>query len=200
MHKQEFLAALRNALSGLPQNELEERLTFYEEMIDDRMEEGIPEAQAVAGIGTVDEIRAQVIAEIPLQRLVKEKVKPKRSLRAWEIMLIVLGFPVWGPLLIAAGAIVFSLYLVAWALILSLWAVEVSLWAAVLTGLAAAAVHVIKGAIPPALMLLGAAIFAAGLSIFLFFGCLAASRSLVRLTRNAGIALKSVLIRKENET
>ena len=200
MHKQEFLAALRNALSGLPQNELEERLTFYEEMIDDRMEEGIPEVQAVAGIGTVDEIRAQVIAEIPLQRLVKEKVKPKRSLRAWEIVLIVLGFPVWGPLLIAAGAIVISLYLVAWALILSLWAVEVSLWAAVLTGLAAAAVQGIKGAIPSALMLLGAAILAAGLSIFMFCGCLAASRGLVRLTRNAGIALKSVLIRKENET
>ena len=39
MNKQEFLMRLREGLSGLPQNEIEERLTFYSEMIDDRIEE-----------------------------------------------------------------------------------------------------------------------------------------------------------------
>ena len=39
MTKQEFLAELRRGLSGLPQNDIEERLNFYSEMIDDRMEE-----------------------------------------------------------------------------------------------------------------------------------------------------------------
>ncbi len=41
MTKQEFIAELRKGLSGLPKKELEERLTFYSEMIDDRMEEGL---------------------------------------------------------------------------------------------------------------------------------------------------------------
>lgn len=41
MSKQEFLAELRKALSGLPQGDIEDRLTFYSEMIDDRMEEGL---------------------------------------------------------------------------------------------------------------------------------------------------------------
>ena len=45
MRKQEFLAQLRKALSGLPQDEIEERLTFYGEMIDDRMEEGLSEEE-----------------------------------------------------------------------------------------------------------------------------------------------------------
>ena len=47
MNKQEFLAQLRKGLSGLPKEDIDERLTFYSEMIDDRMEDGIPEETAV---------------------------------------------------------------------------------------------------------------------------------------------------------
>ena len=62
MHKQEFLEQLGQALSGLPEQDRKERLAFYGEMIDDRLEEGIPEEEAVSGIGTPGEIAAQVIA------------------------------------------------------------------------------------------------------------------------------------------
>ena len=41
MSKQAFLARLRKELSGLPKDDIEERLAFYEEMIDDRTEEGL---------------------------------------------------------------------------------------------------------------------------------------------------------------
>lgn len=37
MRKWEFLSTLKNRLSGLPKQEVEERLNFYSEMIDDRM-------------------------------------------------------------------------------------------------------------------------------------------------------------------
>ena len=47
MNKQEFLARLQKGLSGLPGEEIEEHLAFYSEMIDDRMEDGIPEETAV---------------------------------------------------------------------------------------------------------------------------------------------------------
>lgn len=47
MNKQEFLVKLRKGLSGLPKEDIEERLTFYSEMIDDRMEEGLSEEEAV---------------------------------------------------------------------------------------------------------------------------------------------------------
>ena len=95
MNKQEFLSELRSVLSGLPQDDIEERIAFYGEMIDDRMEEGLTEEEAVAEAGNINEIKTQIVADIPLQKLVKEKVKPKRALRGWEIVLIVLGFPVW---------------------------------------------------------------------------------------------------------
>ena len=40
MCKQDFLNALEAKLSGLPKKDIEERLNFYEEIIDDRIEEG----------------------------------------------------------------------------------------------------------------------------------------------------------------
>ncbi len=43
MNKQAFLTQLRKGLSGLPQEDIEERLAFYSEMIDDRIEEGLSE-------------------------------------------------------------------------------------------------------------------------------------------------------------
>ena len=73
-------------------------------MIDDRMEDGISEEEAVEGIGTVDQIYEQIMSDMPLVKLVKEKVKPKRKLKAWEIVLLTLGSPVWIPL----GATIFS--------------------------------------------------------------------------------------------
>ena len=56
MDKAQFLDELKKRLAGLPQSDLEERLQFYGEMIDDRVEDGLTEAEAVAGIGSVDEI------------------------------------------------------------------------------------------------------------------------------------------------
>ena len=50
MNKEKFLDALRRRLSGLPQEDIDERIAFYEEMIDDRMEEGLSEEEATATI------------------------------------------------------------------------------------------------------------------------------------------------------
>ena len=110
MTKIQFLMSLHNKLSGLPQNEIEERLNFYSEMIEDRIEEGIPEAEAVAQIGTVDEIAEQIVADIPLTKIAKGKIKPKRRIKAWEIVLLILGAPLWLSVLIAIFAVIFSFY------------------------------------------------------------------------------------------
>lgn len=63
MNKHEFAAALRRELSALPHDEMTEQLNFYSEMIDDRMEEGMTEEEAVAGIGSVEGIAAVILAD-----------------------------------------------------------------------------------------------------------------------------------------
>ena len=197
MNKTDFSAELRKALSALPQDDIEERVSFYEEMIADRIEEGATEEEAIASLGNVNDVASQIIAEVPLTKLVKEKIKPKRPFRAWEIVLVLLGAPLWLPLIIAAGAVVLSLYVSVWAIIITLWAVEVSLWACVPGGLAASVTYFIRGNALTGIAMLGAAFLCAGLSCFGFYGCLAASKGILRLTKKAVSGLKSRLAGKE---
>ena len=56
MTKQNFLDKLRTKLKALPKKEVEECLSFYSEMIDDRIEEGLSECDAVSAIGDVNKI------------------------------------------------------------------------------------------------------------------------------------------------
>lgn len=198
MDKQEFLASLEARLSGLPQDEIGERLAFYGEMIDDRMEEGLPEEDAVSGIGTVDEIVSQIVAEVPFTKIVREKVKPKRARKAWEILLLVLGSPLWIPLCLAVLAVIFAAYVVVWSLIVSLWAIEVSFAACSLAGIFAAVIFLIRGDAAAGIAVLGAGAFFAGLSIFLFFGCKQATGSILRLTKKIALGVKSLFIGKED--
>lgn len=196
MNKQIFFSELRARLSGLPQEDIEERLGFYEEMIDDRMEEGCTEEEAVAAIGSTDEIVSQILADYPLSKLVKEKVKPKRKLRAWEIVLLVVGSPIWLSLLIAAFAVVFSLYVVLWSLIITLWAIEISFAATALAGAVSAVVLAFQGQGLLGLALFGAGLLFAGLAIFLFFGCVAASKGVILLTKKMVLGTKTLIIGK----
>ena len=110
MKKQEFLKKLRIKLSGLPSDEIEGRLEFYSEMIDDRIEEGVSEELAVGDIGDINDIAAQILSEIPLRKIVREKFKQQRKLETWKTVLLIMGFPVWLPLLISAVAVVFSIF------------------------------------------------------------------------------------------
>lgn len=197
MLKQDFLSALREGLKGLPEKDIEERITFYGEMIDDRIEEGLSEEEAVNEIGTVDAVVQQIVAETPLTRIVGEKIKTKRRMRAWEIVLIVLGFPIWFSLLAAAGAVLLSLYIVLWVLVLVLWVIEIAFWVGAIALIVAGVGLLISGETPAELCALGAALLLAGLSIFLFFGCIAACKGAVKLTKKIAIGVKNLFVGKE---
>ena len=198
MTKQEFLARLQAGLAGLPQDDIAERLAFYGEMIDDRMEDGLPEEAAVAQVGDVDGIIQQIIQETPITKLVKERVKPKREMKAWEIVLLVLGAPLWIPLLIAALAIVLSIYVVIWSVVLSLWAVELSLALSAVACIGAGFVFGIQGDVTQCAAAFGAGFVLAGVSILLFFGCLAASKGTIIATKKVTLWIKSLFIKKED--
>ena len=198
MSKQEFLAELKAKLSGLPQQEARERLDFYSEMIDDRIEEGQTEEVAVLSIGSVDEIAEQIIAEIPFSKIAKERIKPKRQIRAWEIVLLALGSPIWLSLAIAAIAVVISLYAVLWSLVGCVWAVFASLAACGLAGVVMGAAFAVVGYGVSGLFLIGAGIILAGLSIFLFLGCMSATKGIVWITKQIALGIKKCFIKKED--
>lgn len=202
MTKREFLSRLNEGLSGLPQEDAAGRLAFYSEMIDDRIEDGLSEEEAVAGIGPVEKIVAQIIEETPLTTLAKEKLRPKRRLRVWEIVLLVLGSPLWLSLLLAAFAVVLTVYLAIWVLVLSLWIVDLAFFAAFLGGLIAGVLFFTGSGILSGLPVLGAGLVFAGLSIFLFFLCKETTKCAAVLTEKIGSKIKSSFKgrRTQNET
>lgn len=197
MNKQQFITSLRKRLAGLPSSEVEERIDFYSEMIDDRVEDGISEEEAVSEIGSVDDIAEQIAADIPLVKIAKEKIKSKKRLGALEIVLLALGSPIWLSLLIAAFAVFFSIWVVLWSVVISLWSVFVSLAACALGGVAACPIIIVSGNDPAGITMLAAGMLCAGLSIFAFYGCKAATKGVLILTKKIAVWIKNCFIKKE---
>ena len=168
MTKKEFLDRLREKLAGLPREDTEERLLFYGEMIDDRMEEGIGEEEAVAGIGPVDWIASQIISDIPFSRLIGDKSVPARRLKVWEIVLLALGSPVWIPLAAAAIVLIAALLIVLISLSVCLWAVFAASAGSTLMGCVWGAVLITQGGVWAGIASIGAGTACAGLSLMLF--------------------------------
>ena len=200
MKRLEFILALHEKLSCLPQDDMEERLAFYNEMIDDRMEDGLSEEEAVAQIGNVDEIVSQILADTPLSKLVKEKIKPKKRRKVWQIVLLAVGSPLWVSLLIAAFAVAISLYAVLWVMVICLWAIFASVAACVLGGIAGGVLFAGNGNVLPGIAIIGAAIVCAGLSIFLFYGCKAATKGTALLTKKIILGIKHCFVKKEGKS
>lgn len=123
MDKEVFLQTLRAEISGLPQEDAQRSLEFYREAIEDRIEGGLTEEEAVEALGPVEEITEQILSEMPLPKLIRAKVSPGRSLRTWEIVLLILGSPVWFSLMLAAAAVALALYLIIWSLLIAIYAV-----------------------------------------------------------------------------
>ena len=206
MTKLEFLDKLQAGLLGLTESDAQERLNFYSEMIDDRMEEGLSEEQAVAQVGDVQVIVANILAEIPqnapvqadaevVKQVIAKVEKPthhqatpkkeeKKHMETWQIILLILGFPLWLPLLIAAFAVVISL-------LAALWSVVGTLWGALFGTLAGCGIGVtllglgcmIAGKWVVGTALFGAGLACAGLAVFAFFACIYTTKGAAWLTK-----------------
>lgn len=193
MNKEEFLSALEDSLRGLSREDKLERLAFYSEAIDDRLEDGLTEAEAVAHMGSVESIAAQILNELPRQRPAKEK----RRLGVLEILLLIFGSPVWISLLAAGFAVAVSLYAAIWAIVVCLWAAFVSVAVCAVAGVLGLILYCTFGNVLGGLMILAAGLFCAGLSVFLFYGCKYATIGTAILTKKSAIWLIRLFIRKE---
>ena len=86
-------------------------------------------------------------------------------------LLLILGFPLWFPLLAAAFAVVLSLYITLLVLIVSLFAVFISLLVCGLfAGVGIGLFFSFTGNELTGIALIGAGLFCIGLSIFAFYG------------------------------
>ena len=169
MRKTEFLALLRQKLRQLPPKDVEETLEYYNEMIDDYVESGCSPDEAVAKMGSVDNIAAQILAGTQNFAFEGEKTgKEKKS--GLVIVLLILGFPVWFPLLAAAFSILISVAVVIATLTFVVpWVLVISFGASALGLLATAPFAFIGGGFPEAILTFGTILVLTALCIFSFY-------------------------------
>ncbi len=195
MTKSEFLQEVRDKLRGLSEADIERSLDFYREMIDDRMEDGMTEQEAVSAMGSADDVARDILMDTPLPKLVKAKTAAKqRKWRAWEIVLLVLGAPVWVSLLIAAVAVLFAVYMAIWSVVIALWATVVVLGASAIGLLIPFAVQVAGGAPAVAFVFFGTSLMLAALCLGGIPLCFILTRGMAKLSILIVRGIKSLII------
>ena len=196
MNREEFLMAVAARLEGFPEADIKKSLDYYREMIDDRIEDGMGEEEAVAAMGSPEEAAAQILEETPLPKLVKARLKPSRALRAWEIVLLVLGSPIWLPLVLACSIVLLTVYLI---LLLLVFMLYVFVFSCGVTGIVSVPLFftmLFTGKFYQAALTLGTGCVFAGLAILLFILSKQATVWVLALLRLMARAIKRMFIRK----
>ncbi len=198
MNKAQFCSALRRQLQQLPADAVEEYIENFCELIQDRMEEGLSEEEAVATLAPPEKIAEDILLETPISTLVRTKIRGRGAARmgAGTIVLLILGSPIWLPLLLVAGVVVLSVYIVLWVLIGCLYLMIG------ICGLGGVGTIVFfplffSRGLTTGLYNLGFGLFFLGLALLLLFPVHDAARGCVRASACFGRWLKRRLIRKE---
>ena len=144
----------------------------------------------------LEEIVKQILNETPRPpQVVKPAGKQKSAkdnTKTWMIVLLVLGAPLWIPLVVSAVSVVFSIYVSLWSVVISLYAVFIAL-AASAAGCVVGSFFMI-GRFAEVMVAWGVAALCAGLSILFLLLANLAAKGLVKLTK---LVWNSVFHRKE---
>ena len=138
MNKLEFLTRLRSELEkgGMPSDDINDALSYYEEVF---LDAGFgKEEETAASMGLPEAVAANILREsgiIAEQKVTynedtapaPEKKKASGTAVALGIILGILTFPIWLPVLIVAVVVLFVLIVVAFALLISVGAIAVGL-------------------------------------------------------------------------
>lgn len=200
MNKNEFLVELRKKLATLPQSEIDKSISYYEEIISDRIEDGMTEEEAISGLSDIDKIVSDIMHDTPLSTLMKARLnssKEKATNKALWITLVIIGSPIWFPILLAFGIVILSIYIVAWSIILTIYAVELSFALGCLSGIIGGIATSIAGNPTAGIFMIGSGLIIGGISILLFKPIILLTKEFALFTAFVAKKTKSVFIKKE---
>ncbi len=196
MTKMQFLSELQYRLRGLPDEEIQESLDYYAEMIDEHIEEGTYEEYAVAIIGSPQQVAEKIISEASLISIIKGRAKNKQ-LGAWGWVLIILGSPIWLALLVSAVAVVISVYAVFWSIWISIFASAIAICASSLGGVALAVISFWQANSGAGIVYIGATLALLGIGVLAFCGCGYLLKAILWISKKTWRFIKSCFVKKE---
>ncbi len=201
MSRDAFIGELRHRMAGLPQEIVDRTVEYYSELVADSVEDGLSEEEAVSRLGSIDEIVANVVKDTPLTQIVQTRVQEKKAkgVSAWVIVLLVLGAPVWLPLLIAGLVVILALFIALWAVVIALWA---AVAAVILTGIAAmvgGVIELVRMHLAQGLVLLGGGLMCLGLCALLYLLMKLITVGTVKLCKWIWTGIKSLFVGRKGE-
>lgn len=190
MKKEAFLRALDKRLEGMTAEERARALEFCAESIDDRVEDGMAEEDAVTALGDVEDVARGLLADRPLGAVVRERVRHESN--AGRVVLLICA----SPLLVTFFAVGLSVYAALWAAMIAIYAAVASLLIAGAAGaLGGVALMFLQGA-APGLCICGAGLVSFALGLLLIDPVKAAGRGLWKLTKAFGRGCKRLIVGK----
>ena len=182
MTKQLFLNELSAALHGLPREERYRTLSYYDELIDDRMEDGQSEEEAVESLGSPEQIAREILGEE------EPPVSTGTGRKVWMIILLVLGFPFWGSLLLAAAIVLLCVYICLFLPAFVLGVMTLAFLAGALIGVVGTPfliwdVGLLTGGLPAGLFQLGMSVALLGLAVLSALGFYFTGKATVKAGR-----------------
>lgn len=181
MKKTEFLSELAAHLKKLPPEERERTVEYYREMLEEAMEDGKTEEEAVAMIGLPETVAAEVLHAAAEKA--EETEKPvRKKVNGWKILCIVLLSPIWLPVLCTLAALVIALFCVVWAIVAAFWSVFAAVAVSALAALVTAVGGFFIGGVWYGMLFLGGACVCAAFAILFFFVSLWITRAILSLT------------------
>ncbi len=195
MNKSEFLKLLYSKLAGLEDSEIKKSLNYYSEMIDDRVEDGELEEEAVASLGDIDEIVDDIQSQSPPAKQIKGKRKIGNKI--FVIILIILGSPIWLSILLALFAVVIAIYATVASIIIALFSVVV----AFLLGGAVAVIGspiIMYSNIYTGIFIIGAGLILFGLGVFSAYGTVILTKLIFKFNCFLGRKFKRAFFKKKS--
>lgn len=182
MTKQLFLNELSAALHGLPREERYRTLSYYDELIDDRVEDGQSEEDAVESLGSPEQIAREILGEE------EPPVSTGTGRKVWMIILLVLGFPFWGSLLLAAAIVLMCVYICLFLPAFVLGVMALAFLAGALIGVVGTPfliwdVGLLTGGLPAGLFQLGMSVALLGLAVLSALGFYFTGKATVKAGR-----------------
>ena len=123
MSRNEFLSDLRNKLYRLPQEEIENSVSYYEEYFNDAGPEN--EQKILSEIGSASAVAAKIIGEFA----VESAEKSRKPVSVWFIILAIFASPIALPIALAVTVVAIAILIVIVAVYLSIGVAGLALFA-----------------------------------------------------------------------
>ena len=159
MNKKEFIDKLTEKLSNLKLSEREEAISYYSEMIDDFIENGKSEKEAVKELGGINDIVNKIIEN---QESISKSENNQKERNISHIILLIIA----SPFIFIFFIIIMCLFISIYSLIFGVYCTAIALLLANIIVIIDLFVNMFKN-LPYAIFEFGFVIFSFGISIML---------------------------------